>query len=144
MPGFEVVEGTMKRTIATALLSLAAAVALIGSVGAGDDEAKLAKKLRRHEQSGPPMACVNLAMLRSNTLVGETAIIFQGRNFKTLYVNRPEGGCPILRMGRALKTDSVGSRLCRGDLVAVWDPLSGLAFGSCPLGDFTAYRRVGR
>ena len=134
----------MKRTIAAALLSLAAAFTLIGSAGAGDDEAKLAKKLRHHEQVGPPMACVNLAMLRSNTLIGGTAIIFQSRNFRTLYVNRPEGGCPILRMGRALKTDSAGSRLCRGDLVAVWDPVSGMDYGACPLGDFTAHRRVGR
>ena len=83
-------------------------------------------------------------MVRSNTLIGTTAIIFQGRNFKTLYVNRLEGSCPVLRMGRALKTDSGGSRLCRGDLVTILDPVSGLDYGTCPLGDFTAYRRAGR
>lgn len=134
----------MKRNIAKAMIGLAAGLMLIGGAGAGDDEAKLARKLRGHEQVGPPMACVDLAMLRSNTLIGGTAIVFQGRNSKTLYVSRPEGGCPILRMGRALKTDSAGSRLCRGNLVAVWDPVSGVDYGSCPLGDFTAYRRAGR
>ena len=134
----------MKRIVAVALLGLAAGFALIGSAGAGDDEARLARKLRHHEPVGPPIACVSLAMLRSNTLVGTTAIVFQGRNFRTLYVNRPEGGCPVLRMGRALQTETGGSRLCRGDLVTVWDPVSGVDYGTCPLGDFTAYRRAGR
>jgi hypothetical protein len=139
-----IAESRMKRTIAVALLGLAAGFALIGSTGAGDDETKLAAKLRHHEQIGPPIACVSLAMLRSNTLVGSTAIVFQGRNFNTLWVNRPEGGCPVLRMGRALQTETGGSRLCRGDLVTVWDPVSGVDYGTCPLGDFTAYKRARR
>ena len=132
----------MKRSIAVVLLGLAAGLALIGGAGAGDDEAKLANKLRHHEPFGPPIACVSLAKLRSNTLVGSTAIVFEGRNLGTLYVNRPEGGCPVLRMGRALQTGTGGSRLCRGDLVTVWDPVSGVDYGTCPLGDFTAYRRA--
>ena len=132
----------MKRSIAVAVLGVAAGFALIGSTGAGEDEAKLAKKLRHHEQVGPPIACVSLAMLRSNTLIGTSAIVFQGRNFKTLYVNRPEGGCSVLPMGRALQTETGGSRLCRGDLVTVWDPVSGVDYGTCPLGDFTVYRRA--
>lgn len=129
------------------LLLLASACLAAGftmAPGTGDDEAKLARKLRHHEQAGPPMACVSLAMLRANTLVGETAIVFEGRNFKTLYVNRPEGGCPILRMGRALRTGTGGSRICRGDLVTVWDPVSGVDYGSCPMGDFLPYRRIPR
>ena len=134
----------MKHSVLLASACLAASFAMFPAAAGGGDEAKLAKKLRHHEPSGPPVACVDLAMVRSNTLIGTTAIIFQGRNFKTLYVNRLEGSCPVLRMGRALKTDSGGSRLCRGDLVTILDPVSGLDYGTCPLGDFTAYRRAGR
>ena len=132
----------MRYSILLASACLAAGFAMIPGASAMDDEAKLAKKLRHHQQAGPPIACVNLATLRGNTIVGGSAIVFQGRNFKELYVNRPEGGCPILRLGRALRTETGGSRICRGDLITVWDPVSGVEYGGCPAGDFLPYRRI--
>ena len=133
----------MKRTIARTMLGLAAGFALIGGASSGGDEDKLARKLRHYEPVGRPLSCVSLAALRGNTLVGGTAIIFQSRG-SGVFVNRPEGGCPVLRMGRALQTRTGGSQLCRGDLATVWDPVSGVDYGTCPLGDFTAYRRLRR
>jgi hypothetical protein len=32
------------------------------------------------------------------------------------------------------------SQLCRGDIVTVFDPISGVEFGGCSLGEFTPYR----
>jgi hypothetical protein len=59
-----------------------------------------------------------------------------------IYVNRPAGGCPELRVGYALKTRTTSSQLCRGDIVEVFDPLNGFSSGACALGDFTPYRRL--
>jgi hypothetical protein len=92
--------------------------------------------------AGPPQSCVSSRDLRGNRSAGEGAIIFDGPSQNLLFVNRPAAGCPELRMGRALKTRTTGSQLCRGDIVDVFDPVSGFSSGSCALGDFTPYRRL--
>jgi hypothetical protein len=106
-------------------------------------EAKLAAELRNYEQVGPPVSCVNERDLAGNHSVGD-AIVFNGRPSSRLYVNRPAGGCPDMGIGRALMIRTTGTRLCRGDIATVFDPLSRVAFGGCGLGDFTPYRRIPR
>lgn len=59
-----------------------------------------------------------------------------------VYVKRPTGGCPGLDFGRALSTRNTSSTLCRGDVVTVFDPISGTQYGGCSLGHFTPYRRA--
>ena len=104
------------------------------------DEARLAGELADYEQDGPVMACVNSRDLQGNRSAGETAIIFEGVG-RRLFVNRPAAGCPSLDHGRALQTRSFSTRLCRGDIATVFDPVSGIEYGGCGLGDFTPYRR---
>jgi len=90
---------------------------------------------------GAPMSCVSQLNLRSSRSAGEEAIIFDGPG-DTIYVNRPPAGCPNLE-GRTLVTRSTSSQLCRGDIVTVVDATTGTEYGSCGLGEFVPYRRIG-
>ena len=91
--------------------------------------------------AGAPVSCVRLADLGGNRSAGD-AIIFDGHGSR-LYLNRPSGGCPSLAFGRALRVRSSTGQLCRGDIVAVFDPTTGTDYGGCGLGDFIPYERVG-
>jgi hypothetical protein len=108
---------------------------------AANDEAKLAAQLRGYEPAGPPVSCVNMRNLQGNRSAGEGAIVFDG-NVGKKWVNRPPGGCPSLEFGRALRTRTSGTQLCRGDIAAVFDPVARIEYGACGLGDFEPYRRV--
>jgi hypothetical protein len=106
-----------------------------------DDEASLAAQLRGFEPAGPPVSCVNSRDLKGNRSAGETAIVFRGSSSR-LWVNRPAAGCPDLKSFRALRTRTTGTRLCRGDIATVFDPVSRIEYGGCGLGEFEPYRRV--
>jgi hypothetical protein len=135
-------EEVMKKLL---VLSLAAAVG--GCMAEGPIESTpeaqtmLAQSLEGRVQSGPAVSCVSQRDLRGTRSVGESAIIFGGQS-KTVYVNRPPNGCPAIDSGRALRTQSTSTQLCRGDIVSAFEPLTGHEFGSCSLGDFTPYTRV--
>lgn len=103
-------------------------------------EAELARALEGRVAL-PPGPCVNLRDLGGNRTVGD-AIIF-GDNGRRIWVNRPAGGCPSLDFGRSLRTRTVTGQLCRGDIVTVFDPVTGTEYGGCGLGDFTPYDRAG-
>jgi hypothetical protein len=135
----------MKQIIALAALALAAgctaASAENEAIARADGEAKLASEMRDYQQSGEPVSCVPLRNLGGNRSAGEGAVIFGDRSSSRLYVNRPSGGCPLLRVGTALSLRTSGTQICRGDIVSVFDPQTGVNFGSCGLGDFTPYER---
>lgn len=106
-----------------------------------EDEASLASQLRGYAPAGPPVQCVNMRDLQGNRSAGETAIVFSGSGGRK-WVNRPAAGCPDLGFSRALKTRTPSTRLCRGDIASVFDPVNGFEYGGCGLGDFEPYRRV--
>ena len=106
-----------------------------------DDEASLAFQLRGFEPDGPPVQCVSTRDLKGNRSAGETAIVFTGVGGRK-WVNRPPAGCPDLGSSRALRTRTTGTRLCRGDIATVFDPVARIEYGGCGLGDFEPYRRV--
>ena len=108
---------------------------------AAEDEAGLAAALSGRI-AGPPQDCVDQTDLGGNKSYGRGVILFSGRTSDVVYVNRPAAGCPGLDFGRALKTRTTTTQLCRGDIVTVFDPVSGTEFGGCSLGEFTPYRRA--
>jgi hypothetical protein len=108
---------------------------------AAKDEADLAAALSGRT-AGLPQDCVNEHDLGDNRTYGRSIILFSGRTDEVVYVNRLPVGCPGLDFGRALKTRTTTSQLCRGDVVTVLDPASGAEYGSCSLGEFTPYRRT--
>jgi hypothetical protein len=131
----------MKHLILLASVCLAAACTQDEPVEtAANDEARLSAQLAGFEPAGPPVACVNLRDLDGNRSAGEGAIVFTGRSGRK-WVNRPAGGCPSLEFGRALRTRTSTGRLCRGDIATVFDPVAGIEYGGCGLGDFVPYRR---
>ncbi len=108
---------------------------------AAEDEAALATALVGRE-AGLPQDCVAELDLGTQKAYGRNVIVFAGRNGDdVLWVNRTLSACPDLT-GRSLKTRVPATRLCRGDNVIVYEPASGIDFGSCSLGQFTPYRRV--
>ena len=58
---------------------------------------------------------------------------------RSFWINHPLAGCPELSSDRALRWKSTMNRLCRGDIVDVFDPVAHIPYGSCALGDFTPY-----
>jgi hypothetical protein len=108
---------------------------------AAQDEAALAKALAGRT-AGPPQNCVEQRDLGVNKSYGKGAIVFGESTDEVVYVNRPAVGCPGLDFGRALVIPNTISRLCRGDVVTVLDPVSSIVYGSCSLGVFTPYRRA--
>lgn len=89
--------------------------------------------------AGTPVACVSQLGLR-NTRAVAGAILFEGPG-NVVYVNEGLGGCGALALGRAIRTGNPTGRLCRGDIVTAFDPVSGAEFGGCALGDFVPWRR---
>lgn len=130
------------------VLALTAAILAVGCAHGGtsaatqaaQNEADLAKALSGRV-AGPPQECVDLRELGGNKSYGRDVIVFSGGLDDVVWVNRPPAGCNGLDFGRALKTLTTTTRLCRGDIVTVYDPSSGTEFGGCGLGDFTPYRR---
>ncbi|MDB5699063.1 MAG: hypothetical protein JWN69_1867 [Alphaproteobacteria bacterium] len=88
-----------------------------------------------------PVSCVNLRDVHANRGFGEGVILFEGPTKRTVYVNRPPGGCPELNPFRALRVKTTTTQICRGDIVSVFDATSGIDYGSCGLGDFVEYRK---
>ncbi|HJQ15570.1 MAG TPA: hypothetical protein VJ859_01100 [Allosphingosinicella sp.] len=87
-----------------------------------------------------PVGCVSQRLLRGNKGFGTATIVFESQSRNLVYVNHPPGGCPELDSFRALRTRTTTDQLCRGDIVSVFDPTSGIEYGSCGLGDFIPYR----
>jgi hypothetical protein len=137
------------RSIVTVLSAavLVAGCAHQGGLGAGarseaaDEETALAELLS-DRTAGPPQDCVSEPSLAGNQSFGRGAIVFTGRTGDVLYINKVVGGCPGLGRGRAITTRTTTTRLCSGDIVTVFDPATGIEFGSCTLGEFTPYRKA--
>lgn len=90
-----------------------------------------------------PVPCVNQRDLGNSHSLPNGDLLFESRSSRLVYLNQPVAGCPSTNFGRSLITRTPSTRLCRGDIVQVVDLTSGVPSGSCGLGDFTPYRRVG-
>ena len=108
---------------------------------AAADEARLTAALNGMT-AGPTQDCVNENELRGNESYGRRVVLFHGPTDDVVYVNRPPAGCPIIDAGRALKVRTPSARLCRGDVLTVFESVSGMEVGGCALGAFTPYRRT--
>jgi hypothetical protein len=128
------------------------AVSMAGCAHGGPADVSASAKARTAEQAarlaavlqgrvaGPPQDCVDQRSFDNQEPFGNSAILFSGGPGDVVYLNRPRGGCVGLDLGRAIKTRTPTTRLCRGDVVTVFDPASGMAVGGCSLGEFTPYR----
>lgn len=102
-------------------------------------EAALSRITERRDP-GKAVDCINLRDIRSSEIVPNTAIVYRMNN-GTLFVNRPSGG-PILDRDDILVTRTIGTQLCRVDIVNLVDRGSRMMNGSIALGDFVPYSRL--
>ncbi|MBV8687042.1 MAG: hypothetical protein JOZ90_06210 [Alphaproteobacteria bacterium] len=128
------------------LLSAAAAVVtvLAAPAAAADrpdaqGEAALARAIEGRV-AGEPVDCIDLQRVRSTRILGHTAILYESGS--TLYVNRPRGGARSLDAWDVMVTKPFGGRLCRVDVVQLYDAGSRTQSGIVFLGDFVPYKKV--
>ena len=125
---------------------------LVAGLGAGcmasDEPVELSGRAQQRfdealagRNAGPAVSCVPQRGLRNTRTIGDGVMLFEGPG-DVLWVNRPPGGCPTLSIARSFRTRTPSSQLCRGDIVTVFDPVSGAEFAGCSLGDFVPYRRL--
>lgn len=91
--------------------------------------------------AGEAVTCIVQRDIRHSRTIADGIMLFEGPN-DVLWVNRGSGGCSVLHYGRAFHTVTPSTSLCRGDIVTVFDPTSGIEFGGCSLDDFVPYRRL--
>jgi len=92
--------------------------------------------------AGPARTCLVQRDIRETRTIADGVMLFEGVG-DVLWVNRGSGGCGALRHGRAFRTVTPSTSLCRGDIVTIFDPTSGIEFGGCSLDEFVPYRRPG-
>jgi hypothetical protein len=130
------------------VIALLVAVAAAGGLSAGkpaelsaEGQARLDAELAGRT-AGAARTCIVQRDIRHTRTIADGVMLFEGPN-DVLWVNRGSGGCAALRHGRAFHTVTPSTSLCRGDVVTVFDPVSGTEFGGCSLDDFVPYRRAG-
>lgn len=128
----------MARTITT--LTLAAA-GLASAAGAAPlaPEARLERMLDGRVP-GKPVQCINQRDIRSAQIIDRTAIVYEVGS--KLYVNRPQGGARQLRRDDILVTNTIGTQLCRIDMVRMVDRNALFPTGFVNLGEFVPYVRA--
>lgn len=129
---------------AALLLIVASASACAASAMTEPRSAKAETRLASELQgkiAGPSVSC--LPPFRTNDMIvidDDTILFREGRN--RVWRNDPPGGCsPMGGPGYTLVFRSIGSQMCRGDIVRIVDLGSGIGAGSCSLGDFVPYVR---
>ncbi len=88
---------------------------------------------------GAPTSCITQSRIDDTTIFDSGAILYRMKGGPD-YLNTP--GCPNLRHDRTIISHTYSGQLCRGDVLTVVDPPSGMGFGGCPLGDFIPYERA--
>ena len=117
------------------------AAALPASDLTAKEEARLTRELAGRTP-GEARSCVRQSDLGASRTYGDQAIMFDGPG-SLIYVNNLRGGCPGLKLGRSIRVKTTSSNLCTGDIAFAFEPVSGVDYGACPLGEFVPYRRGG-
>ncbi len=91
--------------------------------------------------AGPAQSCINQNEQRNMTVISDDILIFGSRrNAKTIYVNKPYGGCNNAERS-ILSYRRTGSSLCRGEIINLVDSASRMTMGSCTFGEFVPYTK---
>jgi len=103
-------------------------------------QAKLDQRLAGRT-AGEPRSCITRNDQRNMTVISDDILIFDsGRNAKTIYVNKPYGGCQNAD-GSILSYSKPTSSLCRGEIVQLIDRSTRTSMGSCAFGEFVPYTK---
>lgn len=134
------------RTLVT--LTLAAAVASCTTAPppplAPDPRAQARlNELLAGKVAGAPQTCLPNWRTHDMVSIDDNTIVFR-QGGSRVWVQKTQSPCA--RLGNpsyALVTRSGLNQLCQGDIAQVVDPVANMAVGSCVLGPFVPYSRVG-
>lgn len=103
-------------------------------------QAMLDKRLEGRT-AGEGKSCISGNDQRNMTVISDDILLFSSsRNAKTIYVNKPYGGCRNADRNILVYRRSTAA-LCRGDIIQLVDNTSGMTVGSCAFGEFVPYTR---
>ncbi len=124
------------------------AAMLLASPAVSGEKAQLSEKQQvkldqrlEGRTAGEPRTCINSADQRNMTVISDDVLVFgSSRNARTIYVNKPYGGCrnadrSILSYSRPT------SSLCKGEAITLVDSASRMPMGSCAFGEFVPYTK---
>ena len=103
-------------------------------------QAKLDQRLEGRT-AGEPRSCIYSAAQRNMTVISDDVLIFgSSRNAKTIYVNKPYGGCRNADRNILSYSRPTGA-LCKGEAITLVDNGTGMSMGSCAFGEFVPYTK---
>lgn len=88
---------------------------------------------------GDAKGCIDQTRVRNVQKFAHT-ILYQ-YSPREIYRTDVTDGCPGLRYGDIIVSRTVGTQLCRGDIIHTVSPGPGGPTGVCALGSFVPYRR---
>ena len=127
--------------LAIGAVLIAASAATIAKPGHSPKSAEALAKALAGRTAGPSTRCVPDFRTSDMKIIDDGTIIFgQG---KTVYLQRPAGGCPGLGIGgnSLVARQFATNRMCQGDINEVVDVRNGITVGSCVFEDFIPYTR---
>ena len=105
------------------------------------EQTKLDKKLEGRT-AGEPRSCISRFEQKNMTVISDDIIIFgPSRNAKTIFVNKPYGGCHGAK-NNTIVTTRPSAQLCKGEIARVTDLPTGMDYGSCAFGKFVPYTKT--
>ena len=120
------------------ILAACAANAALPQKTATSDEAKIAHQLAGLTP-GKPRNCIARDQMGTTKGFPNTILYVEGRN--KVWRNDVTGTCTGLAHDDVMVVVSMGSDLCRGDVVNTRARVGGMRTGSCVLGQFTPYSK---
>lgn len=122
------------------ILPLAAALTLLAP-GAADAfrSTQTVEQALAGRTAGKPVSCIQQQRIDSSQIFDSGVILYRMKGGPD-YLNDPH--CPGLKQDRSIATRTPSTSLCSGDILHVFEPVSGMDYGSCPLNEFVPYARV--
>ena len=124
-----------------ALLRANAAEDKDSNISLTEKEQAVLDRALKGRSAGSAQNCIKRLDHKEMTIVNDDILIFKSsRNAKTIFVNKPAGGCSGLKHN-GIKFRRIGSSLCSGEIAQIVDFQANLSLGSCGLGKFVPYTR---
>jgi hypothetical protein len=135
----------MSKAPLAAAIGIAFLAASAATMAKPDDVSKSTQALAKAlagRTPGPATRCVNNFRSSDMKIIDDGTILFG--DGKTIYLQRPVGGCPGLHVGgnTLVARQFATNRLCQGDINEVVDARNGITIGSCVFEDFVPYTRT--
>jgi hypothetical protein len=105
-----------------------------------EKQAKQLEKELKGKVAGKPVNCIPMSRSDSPIRISDDMLLYRVSG-KLVYQNLLRGSCNgLARRDDIMVTETFGGQNCRGDLIRMVDPYSGINGGTCVLGDFIPYR----